>query len=41
MTYISEILWYSTWPATLVVSYYLVVWAVKKYDYPSTSDSED
>jgi hypothetical protein len=40
MTYISEILWYLTWPATLVVSYYLVVWAVKKYDRPVTGADE-
>ena len=30
--YIIPILWMLTWPALIAVSYYIVLWAVKKYE---------
>jgi hypothetical protein len=37
MTYISEILWYATFPVTIIVGYQVVKWALKKLDKPQQS----
>lgn len=41
MDYIDELLWYSIWPATIILSYYAILWVVKKYDWKFLSNSED
>ena len=32
MRYFSEILWYLVFPETIVVSYYVIIWMLKKLD---------
>lgn len=37
--YITEILWYLSWPALIFISYLLVKMAVKKHDSKTTSSN--
>lgn len=37
--YIDEILWYMVFPATVVVGYYAVKFAIKKLDVPESSET--
>ena len=30
--YISSIIGYLTWPALIILSYYMILWALKKFD---------
>lgn len=41
MNYLSELLWYSIWPASIIVSYYAVLWVIKKYDSKLTSEVDE
>jgi hypothetical protein len=34
MKYLTEILFYLSWPATIAISYFAVMWAIKKLDKP-------
>lgn len=34
MHYLSEILWYLTFPLTIIVSFQVIKWALKKLDKP-------
>jgi len=41
MKYIFEILYLASWPALIIASYYLILYALKKFDKKLNSGSND